>query len=369
MNLKKNFLSLQPDLSAFEYVSEEEKTQVVKMRPQTSFWKDGFKRLLKNPIAIICIVVIVLLVLLAIFIPMIWPYSYGDQLFNNIYRDTQEHINWIGYATDNSSKYQNLKPFAYAPFEQYLRSQGKFVFPHIFGTDSMGRDYFIRVIYGLRVSLAVGFFASIIVFLIGTVYGSISGYFGGKVDLIMMRIVDIIYSLPDLLIIVLLSVVLKQALSSKIQGTWLESIGVGMISIFIVYGLLYWCGMARMVRGQIMAIKQQEFVLAARTIGANSARIILKHLLPNCVSIIIITTALQIPSAIFTEAFLSYVGLGVSIPMPSLGSLASDASDLGVMLFYPYQLYISAGSICLIVLSFNLLGDALRDAFDPKLRK
>jgi oligopeptide transport system permease protein len=183
----------------------------------------------------------------------------------------------------------------------------------------------------------------------------------------MMRIVDIIYSLPDLLIIILLSVVLKQTVQQLIAGTVLEKIGVGMISIFIVFALLYWVSMARMVRGQILSIKQQDYVLAARSIGAKGGHIIRKHMLPNCISVIIISTALQIPSAIFTESFLSFLGLGVNIPMPSLGSLASDA--LAGIYSYAYRLVIPAIAICLIVLSLNLLGDGLRDAFDPKLRK
>ena len=215
--------------------------------------------------------------------------------------------------------------------------------------------------------MLVGFFAAIIVLIIGVVYGSISGYFGGKVDLFMMRIVDIIYSLPDMLMIILLSVVLKEVLTPKISGTSLAKIGTDMLSIFIVFALLYWVSMARLVRGQILSIKQNEYVLAAKSIGSNPWRIIKKHLLPNSMSVIIISTALQIPSAIFTESFLSFLGLGVSIPMPSLGSLASDA--LSGIYSYPHRLVIPALFIWLIVLSFNLLGDGLRDAFDPKLKK
>ncbi|MBR1582619.1 MAG: ABC transporter permease, partial [Spirochaetales bacterium] len=233
-------------------------------------------------------------------------------------------------------------------------------------TDEQCRDYFIRVVYGTRVSLVVGFFASIIVLVIGMIYGSISGYLGGRVDLIMMRIVDIIYSLPDMLIIILLSVVLQSVLNFR-PGSFLDSLGSNMISLFIVFGLLYWVGMARLIRGQILSIKQNEYILAAKSIGAPTGRIIRKHILPNCLSVIIISTALQIPSAIFTESYLSFVGLGVQAPMPSLGSLANSAR--GGLQSYPYKLLFPALTICLIVLSFNLLGDGLRDAFDPKLKR
>lgn len=368
--MRRNPFSFQPNVDSFIPALESEKEQSVKMRPAASFWRDGFKRLLHNPIAIVCLVVLAIMIIMAVFIPMFWPYHYSEQLAVNKYGMDNSYLDWVKNVNGGqAANFENLKPFQLSNYEKYLQSNGTNVFPHLFGTDDLGRDYFIRAVYGLRVSLAVGFFASIIVFIIGTIYGSIAGFFGGKVDMIMMRIVDVIYSLPDMLIIILLSVVLKSTLSSKIEGTWLEPIGIGMISIFIVYGLLYWVGMARMVRGQIMAIKKQEFVLAARTIGTPSWRIILKHLLPNCVSIIIVMTALQIPSAIFTESFLSYVGLGVALPMPSLGSLASDASKLDIMLSYTYRLYVPAGTICLLVLSLNLLGDSLRDAFDPRLRK
>ena len=354
---KKNPLSMQIDLSKFSAeqfapASDEEKQQQDVMSESTTFFKDGMRKLRKNPLAMGSVIVLILILVGILILPMIVPYKYDEILSVNGRRDKGA---------------KNLAPFTYSEMEQEFINEGGKRFPHIFGTDEQCRDYFVRVIYGTRISLSIGFFASLIVLILGMIYGSISGYAGGKVDLIMMRIVDIIYSLPDMLMIILLSVVLKETLKPLIEGTVFARLGVNMISLFIVFGCLYWVGMARLVRGQILSIKENEYILAARAIGAKPGRIIKKHILPNCISVIIISTALQIPSAIFTESFLSFVGLGVQAPMPSLGSLANAARE-GLQ-SYPHKLVFPAVVICLLVLAFNLLGDGLRDAFDPKLRR
>ena len=353
---KKHLLSTQIDLSKFsaaqfEAATEEEKRQQDVMSESTTFFKDGMRKLMKNPLAVISLIVLVCIILTIVIAPMIVPYRYEEILSVNGKRDKGA---------------KNLAPFTYSQMEQKYIDEGGERFPHIFGTDEQCRDYFIRVIYGTRISLTVGFFASIIVLIIGMLYGSISGYLGGRVDLIIIRIVDIIYSLPDMLIIILLKIMLDERLRFP-SGSFLNKLGTSMVSLFIVFGLLYWVGMARLVRGQILSIKENEYILAARSIGASPARIIRKHIIPNCLSVIIISTALQIPSAIFTESFLSFVGIGVKAPMPSLGSLA-NAARAGLQ-SYPYKLIFPALMICLIVLSLNLLGDGLRDAFDPKLKR
>lgn len=342
-----NKLSFQMDVSDFLPADESEKQSLVVMRESVGFWQDGLRRLKKNKIAMISLIVVLVIFVLSFIVPTVYPYKYEQQIKTSV----------------------NLAPMQYSEAEQAQIDAGEKVFPHILGTDNLGRDYAVRVMMGSRVSLLVGLVASAIILLIGSLYGSISGFFGGWVDMVMMRIVDIIYTVPDVLIIILLAAVLNYPLKDLAQKPgfeWIGIIGVNLISIFIVFALLYWVGMARIVRSQIMILKEQEYVTAARALGASSGRIIRKHLLTNCIGTLIVTTTLQIPSSIFTESFLSFLGLGVNAPMPSLGSLASAA--INGLQSYPHRLFAPAFMISVIILSFNLLGDGLRDAFDPKMK-
>lgn len=350
--LPENPFSGQPEGALFRRVGEAEKTAVETEGESTTFLRDGLRRLRRNPLAVASAILLGLILLVIVVAPLVVPYDFDEIIRVNGRRD-------LGA--------KNLRPFAYSELEtQYMEQTGQRLFPHIFGTDELCRDYFIRVVYGTRVSLTVGFFASVIVLVIGLVVGSVAGYWGGKVDLVLMRLVDIIYSLPDLLLVILLSVVLSQVLVLP-PGSVLERLGTNMVALFVVFGLLYWVGMARLIRGQVLSVKQSEYVLAARSIGAGPWRIIRIHILPNSLSVVIVAVALQIPAAIFTESYLSFVGLGVQAPMPSLGSLANAARE-GIQA-YPHKLLFPAIMICLIVLSLNLLGDGLRDAFDPKLKR
>ena len=343
--MDKNKLSFQMNVEDFLPADESEKQSLVVMRESVGFWKDGMRRLKKNKIAMVSLIVVLVIFVLSFVIPTVYPYKYEQQIKTSV----------------------NLAPMQYSETELAQIEAGEKVFPHILGTDNLGRDYAVRVMMGSRVSLLVGLVASAIILLIGSLYGSISGFFGGWVDMVMMRIVDIIYTVPDVLIIILLAAVLNyplKDLSQKPGFEWIGVIGVNLISIFLVFALLYWVGMARIVRSQIMILKEQEYVTAARALGASSGRIIRKHLLTNCIGTLIVTTTLQIPSSIFTESFLSFLGLGVNAPMPSLGSLASAA--INGLQSYPHRLFAPAIMISVIILSFNLLGDGLRDAFDPK---
>ena len=340
-------LSFQLDVEDFLPASDEEKESLVIMRDSVSFWKDGLRRLRKNKVAMVSLAVIIIIMFFSFVVPSFYPYDYKEQIRGS----------------------ENLAPMTYSVREQERIDAGEDVFPHFLGTDKLGRDYAVRVMMGSRISLIVGLVAAVIIFVIGSVYGSIAAFFGGWVDIIMMRIVDIIYTIPDILLIVLISFALKDSLENLAANpafAWVNTLGTNLISIFIVFALLYWVGMARIIRSQILVLKESEYVTAAKALGASNRRIIKKHLLTNCIGTLIVTTTLQIPSSIFTESFLSFLGLGVAVPLPSLGSLASAA--INGMNTYPYLLMAPAILISLIILSFNLFGDGLRDAFDPKMK-
>ncbi len=346
-SLNKNPLSFQLNVDDFVPASAEEKESLVIMRESVGFWKDGFRRFRKNKIAMTALFIVLFIVILCFIVPLFYPYKYEQQM----------------------KECERLGPLQYSPEEMIRIANGEKIFPHLLGTDQNGRDYAIRVMVGGRVSMTVGIVASLLILIIGSLYGAIAGYFGGVADMIMMRVVDIIYTVPDVLIIILLAQTLKFPLRSLGEAPgfgWIQRLGPNMVSMFIVFALLYWVGMARIVRSQIMILKQNEYVTAARALGAKNNRIIGKHLITNCIGTLIVTTTLQIPSSIFTESFLSFLGLGVQAPMPSLGSLASSA--LNGFQSFPEKLFAPAFLIFIIILSFNLLGDGLRDAFDPKLK-
>ena len=301
------------DDSMFEKLDDSEKnTEFIAMESKT-YLQDAWRCFKKNKLALGGLVFLSIMILLAIFVPMVSPYTYDAQDLD----------------------LRNALPSA----------------SHLLGTDKLGRDILVRLMFGARISLAVGFVAAFLNLIIGVVYGGISGFVGGKVDMVMMRIIDCIYSIPSMLYVILIMMVFGSNIGSVLLGICVSS----------------WIGMARQVRTQVQTLKQQEFALAAYVIGAGRARILFKHLIINCMGPIIVSTTLMVPDAIFTESFLSFIGLGVQAPMPSLGSLA-NAARAGISV-YPYKLIFPSLLICLITLAFNLLGDGLRDAFDPRLRR
>lgn len=297
----------------FQKVAKEDIAKQEVVRPSVTYWQDAWRRLKSNKLALGGLIIVALMVVFVAVGPMLSPYSYFEQNYD-------------------------------------ITNQGPSA-AHLFGTDQFGRDILTRVMYGGRISLTIGFVVSVLNLVIGVIYGGISGYVGGKVDDIMMRIVDILYSIPMMIYVILLILVLD----------------AGMVSIIVGISISSWVGMARMVRGQILSLKEQEFVLAAKTLGASPVRILFKHLIPNTMGPIIVNMTLAIPSAIFTESFLSYIGLGISAPNASWGTLCSEA--MKGWLTYPYQLFFPAMAICITIFAFQLLGDGLRDALDPKMRK
>lgn len=282
-------------------------------RPAMTYWQDARRRLKQNKIAMLSIVLLSLICFFVIFGPIIARYDYTTQdLMRTHEGPSQDH--W-------------------------------------FGTDELGRDIFARVWVGGRVSLLIGIVGTLISLTIGCTYGGISGYFGGKIDAILMRVVEILVGIPYMIVVIIVSVVL----------------GKGVNSLIIALCITSWTGSARLIRGQVMQLKQTEYVLASRVLGANPFRIIFKHLIPNTLGLIIVNMTFEIPGFIFAEAFLSFVGLGVQPPNTSWGAMASLGQQQ--MDFFPHELFFPAAAICITMLAFNLLGDGLRDALDPKLRQ
>ena len=282
-------------------------------RPSVSYWQDAWRRFRRDKLAIFGLIVIAVVALFAIFGPMLCPYGYEDADFYHV----------------------NEAPSAL----------------HWFGTDALGRDLYVRVLYGARISLSIGVVAAAINMVIGVLYGGIAGYFGGAVDNIMMRIVDILIALPSLLYTILLMMVL----------------GRNIQSILIALCLSSWVGTARITRSQVVTLKHQEYALAAKLAGASDFEILIRHLLPNAMGPIIVSVMFLIPSAIFSEAFLSFLGIGIQKPMASWGSLANDA--IPKLTSAPHQMFFPIAAISLTMFSLNFIGDGLRDALDPKLKK
>ena len=322
------------------------------VRKERSLWAESFYRLRKNRVALASLIFIILLILSAILADFVTPFSFEEQdlpLSNAV----QE---WMLFMLPENA-------------DQYATISDKFPL----GADHLGRDLFSRSIYGARVSLQVAFVAAAVSLVVGTVYGAVSGYIGGAVDNVMMRVVDFLYGFPFLIVVILLQAYFKalsrQAGTTGAAGALVNlnnSMG-GMLFLFIAIGLINWLGLARIARGQVLSYKRKEFVEAAQAMGASDTRIMFRHLLPNILGPLIVFETLAIPGYIFTEAFLSFIGLGVDAPTPSWGIMISEAAQ-GIR-SYPTQLLVPAVFLSITTLAFNFLGDGLRDAFDPRLKE
>jgi oligopeptide transport system permease protein len=330
-------------------VADLSQTSETIVRKERSLWAESFSRLLKNKVAVVSGIFIILLVFTAVFAHLIAPYGYAEQdlLANNAVPE------WMLF----------LLP---AGAEDYAKISDAFPL----GADNLGRDLLSRTLYGTRVSLTIAFAGAAVSLLVGTVYGMASGFFGGRVDSIMMRLVDFLYAFPFLIVVILLQTYFK-AIARRGGGEGLGSVLInlnndmgGMLFLFIAIGLINWIGMARIARGQVLSYKKMEFVEAARAVGANDTRIMIKHLFPNILGPLIVAETLAIPGYIFTEAFLSFIGLGVNPPTPSWGIMISEA--VPSLRVYPNQVLVPAIALSLTTLAFNFLGDGLRDAFDPR---
>jgi len=325
-------------------------TTVPTRRKTAGLWTDALYRLVRNRAAIVGGLLIILLTLTAIFAAQIAPYSYSEQ----------DRMKTDAVPAWMTALFPTIKPYA------EISDQ----FP--LGADYVGRDLLTRLIYGAQISLSVAYVGPVIALLIGTVFGLISGFFGGKVDDVMMRLVDIMYAFPTMLLIILMMAFFRSAFAESEPGSFAYTMNAidrrfgGMLFIFVGIGVTAWMGTARLARGQVLSLREQEFTLAARALGAGSARIIFRHLLPNVLGPLVINVTLAIPVYISFEAFLSFIGLGVNPPTPSWGSMIADGSQ--AIRTYPHQAVLPALALSITMFAFNFLGDGLRDALDPRLR-
>ena len=325
------------------------KTSLAKEKSQ-NLLIDAFGRLLKNRAAMIGGIIIILLIACAIFAPQLAPKSYEEQVLTD----------------------QNVVPAWSIKIFRSMAPYAKISGDYILGADYVGRDLLSRILYGSRISLLVAFIGPIISLIIGVIYGSVSGYLGGRTDTIMMRIVDVLYAIPSLFFIILLMTFFRGTFSTPEPGSFsymvseLDKSTGGMLFIFVGIGLTAWQTMARLTRGLVLSVKEKEFIEAAHTIGSRHGRIILRHILPNIIGPLIVSETLAIPGYISTETFLSFIGLGVNPPTPSWGSMISDGAQ--VIRTYPNQAIFPALALAITMFAFNFLGDGLRDALDPRLR-